>query len=528
MPSIGVWSDPVLEARLGDAVSLREPWAVVKRFSTLVRLCGSDHERQAAHYILEKLRSWDIPAYLHTPDLCISQPRRAELTVLGAARHPIACQAPFYSLSTGDAGVTGELVYVSGACFAGTGDLVVTGVAVPGKIVITEGLPIPAKVEALARRGARAALFIAPGERADVGRCIPKWGAPELADIDINLAVGAVGKSDGAALIELARSEGTAVTLKTWLDEGWWPCPVIEVRLPGTVWPDEFVLLHGHLDSWYEGAGDNASGDATLLEVARVLGANRDQLRRGVRILWWSGHAHGLYGGSAWYADTFAEDLDRYCVAHIHCDAPGRRWATAYEDVFRMRERQGAAEGAIHAPASQAGDQTVPDPYILLKDIKSYLTGVLRAANAPVLPLDYTDTAEEIAAAAERYDEASGGVANIAAVAEAARALQAGLERFSADLPPSPSPAQASQINAAIRRLGRILIPLCCSRTGPFAADPTIEASPLPDLALAPRLEALAPASHEYHVVLTHLRRGVNRALADLREAHDYIAGVCV
>ena len=31
------------------------------------------------------------------------------------------------------------------------------------------------------------------------------------------------------------------------------------------------MLLHGHYDSWDVGVGDNATGNATLLEIARVL-----------------------------------------------------------------------------------------------------------------------------------------------------------------------------------------------------------------------------------------------------------------
>ncbi len=57
------------------------------------------------------------------------------------------------------------------------------------------------------------------------------------------------------------------------------------------------MLVHGHLDSWGEGIGDNATGDATLLELARALHENRQNLARSVRIAWWSGHSHGRYAG---------------------------------------------------------------------------------------------------------------------------------------------------------------------------------------------------------------------------------------
>ena len=40
--------------------------------------------------------------------------------------------------------------------------------------------------------------------------------------------------------------------------------------------PDEFLLVHGHYDSWDVGIGDNATGDAVLLELARIFHGMRD------------------------------------------------------------------------------------------------------------------------------------------------------------------------------------------------------------------------------------------------------------
>src|SRR5688500_6613614 len=81
-----------------------------------------------------------------------------------------------------------------------------------------------------------------------------------------------------------------------------------------------FVMLTGHLDSWYLGAMDNATANATMLEVARLMAAQRTRLRRGVRVLFWSGHSHGRYSSSAWYADNFFVELDERCVAHVNAD----------------------------------------------------------------------------------------------------------------------------------------------------------------------------------------------------------------
>src|SRR5262249_25412173 len=155
-----------------------------------------------------------------------------------------------------------------------------------------------------------------------------------------------VNNPDGCALVALAERGGSA-TLVTRLEEGFFRQKVPVVEVPGASEPDKFVLVHGHYDSWDVGVGDNATGDATLLELARVLWKNRAHLRRSVRIAWWPGHSTGRYAGSTWYADAFAVDLDRNCVAQINCDSPGCRWATVFEDISWMPESEAYMQGVF-------------------------------------------------------------------------------------------------------------------------------------------------------------------------------------
>ena len=78
----------------------------------------------------------------------------------------------------------------------------------------------------------------------------------------------------------------------------------------------EYVLVGSHYDSWDYGVTDNATGNAAVLELARVL--SQKQLRRGVKIAWWPAHSNGRYAGSTWYCDEQFEDLDARCVALAH------------------------------------------------------------------------------------------------------------------------------------------------------------------------------------------------------------------
>ena len=81
------------------------------------------------------------------------------------------------------------------------------------------------------------------------------------------------------------------------------------VTFPGTVYPDEVVVLAGHLDSKSEtkpltgapGADDNATGAATLLEAVRLF---RDaHFQRTVQVIFFTGEELGMLGSQGYVKD---------------------------------------------------------------------------------------------------------------------------------------------------------------------------------------------------------------------------------
>jgi Zn-dependent M28 family amino/carboxypeptidase len=83
-------------------------------------------------------------------------------------------------------------------------------------------------------------------------------------------------------------------------------------ELPGTDLADEIVLIGGHFDSWHgaTGATDNATGNAAMMEVLRILKDAGLQPRRTIRIALWGAEEQGLIGSRA-YAEKYlgtAED----------------------------------------------------------------------------------------------------------------------------------------------------------------------------------------------------------------------------
>jgi cyclophilin family peptidyl-prolyl cis-trans isomerase len=72
--------------------------------------------------------------------------------------------------------------------------------------------------------------------------------------------------------------------------------------IPGTEYPDEYVILGGHLDGFdgASGAIDNASGATVAMEAARLILAAGGRPKRTIMVHLWAGEEYGLLGSAAW------------------------------------------------------------------------------------------------------------------------------------------------------------------------------------------------------------------------------------
>jgi aminopeptidase YwaD len=84
---------------------------------------------------------------------------------------------------------------------------------------------------------------------------------------------------------------------------------------------NEYILIGAHYDhmGWknensarvvYNGADDNASGTATIIEVGKLLMANREKLGRSIIIVAFDGEEAGLIGSTALTTDEYFRELD--------------------------------------------------------------------------------------------------------------------------------------------------------------------------------------------------------------------------
>lgn len=122
-----------------------------------------------------------------------------------------------------------------------------------------------------------------------------------------------VGELEGGAQVELEfQSENRFAP-------GPAPCTNVVADLVGSEFPDQYVIVGGHLDSWdgAEGAQDNGTGVCSTLEAARLLASLGVQPRRTIRFVLFGGEEQGLFG-SAGYVRMHAEELARISAVLVH------------------------------------------------------------------------------------------------------------------------------------------------------------------------------------------------------------------
>jgi N-acetylated-alpha-linked acidic dipeptidase len=112
------------------------------------------------------------------------------------------------------------------------------------------------------------------------------------------------------------------------LQFNWDTKPIYDVvaRIPGSTYPDEWIIRGNHHDAWVNGAEDPVSGAVALLEEARGLGTLLKQgwrPKRTVVLCFWDGEEEGLLGSTEW-AEAHQDELRKYGAVYINSDGNGR------------------------------------------------------------------------------------------------------------------------------------------------------------------------------------------------------------
>ena len=482
------------ERELIAAVSTERLMDATKTIAQWVRLSGTPEEARAFDWLESQLKAIGLKVTRYSFPALVSWPESASLRVTAAdgKTEEIACATHGFAASTPAEGLEGELVTVG----RGT-EAELSARDVRGKIVLVDGLAAPNRGLVVEAAGAAASIWIS-GQRLHERLMSPVWGTPtpETGHLLPRTPSISVKGVDGTRLKEAVQKGPARVKLVTRVFQGWKDIPVLTGDLaPAADGPEAqtFVMLSGHVDSWYYGAMDNGSANATMLEVVRLLAKRRSTLRRGLRVAFWSGHSHGRYAGSARYADHVWQDLHDHCVAHVNVDSTGGKGATVLTEGNSMAELRSFASEVIEAVAGQrlsprrfgrSGDQSfwghgIPallmtlseqppeaadpvlaalfrqisgghgksgglgswwhtpddtvdkiDPEFLRRDTVIYTLLAYRLCASAILPLDYLAVVEELQGLVGDLQAKAAGHFDLSQVAERLGDLESGVEKL--------------------------------------------------------------------------------------------------
>ena len=112
------------------------------------------------------------------------------------------------------------------------------------------------------------------------------------------------------------------------VESNWDIKPIYDVigRIPGSEFPDQWILRGNHHDAWVNGAEDPISGQVALLEEARSMGALLKQgwrPKRTILFCAWDGEEPGLLGSTEW-VETHQDELRKNAVMYVNSDSNGR------------------------------------------------------------------------------------------------------------------------------------------------------------------------------------------------------------
>ena len=562
----------------------------IRKISTEIptRLAGSEEGRRMAEYLREQMAGYGILAEVPEFDALVGFTGTAELRVLEPEKRVIQCNPFVHIANTTPAGIEGELVFV-----ASGGVDEYPGRDVRGKITLSElsySPPRQEKQRIAAENQSIAQIMINWGasdsKTLAYGSVKPPWGNPTPATLGDMPRIPSItiSRSDGEYLMDLCRKGRVRVWLRAESPEEWRRAQNTLGWVEGTEEPEKFLIFGGHMDSWGGGVTCNATGNFAVLEVVRALARHRGELKRSVRVGFWSCHETGTMVGSSWFVDHFWDDLDRHGIAYINVDSPGMKGTNRYAassslELARFHleaEKDILGEETQHKRLAHTGDQSfmsigIPslsgrteytaeqiagwhganlapwhhsdemtldkvDVPAMLKSMRVYAGYIVRLCNSPVLPLDHFGAARERKSHLEGLASLDGGHLDLARplryaeeLIHHARTLDERVNKIRREMEGAPSWKKHREVLLANRvqmKLSRILHPIDFSIANRYGFDHygfTALSSPIPCLYEIRRLKSLPRDSAEYRAWHTHLVQQVNRVSDALREASELI-----
>ncbi len=323
IPSYSTITQKIIDAAMKDSAVFERLTELVDRFPA--RISGSENLEKSIDWSMDEMKK-DGLENVHTHPVSVPNWKRgkeyAQLTA------PVKRNLPMLglggSIATPKTGIEAEV-----AVFSSLDDLKANPDRAKGKIVLinqpftTYGGTVAIRTQGAneaSRAGAVASLIRSV---ASFSMQTPHTGVMRYAD-DVKKIPHAAITTEDADWIARTIDRGETVKVKLYMEAETLPNAMsrnLMAEWRGSEFPDEVVVIGGHIDSWDVGQGamDDAGGCVVSWEVLRLLKELNLRPKRTIRVVFWTNEENGLEGGNV-YKDSVMTSINKH-VAAIESDA---------------------------------------------------------------------------------------------------------------------------------------------------------------------------------------------------------------
>lgn len=287
------------------------------------RLSGSENLEKSIDWIVEEMKKEGFDKVWTQPVKVPHWVRGNESIILNA---PIQRNLPMLglggSVGTPESGITGKVIVVNNY-----DELIVRSDEVQGNIVLfnvpfttygeTVNYRVNGAVEA-ARHGAIASLI---SSVASYSMQTPHTGTMRYQDGITKIPHAAITVED-AGMIQRFTERGEDVTVSIYMEAQTLPdadSRNVIAEITGSQFPDEIIVMGGHIDSWDVGQGamDDAGGCVAAWEALRLIKETGERPKRTIRVVLWTNEENGLRGANEYHRWVKEEEksLDNHVLA---------------------------------------------------------------------------------------------------------------------------------------------------------------------------------------------------------------------
>jgi hypothetical protein len=286
------------------------------------RLTGTANGAQAEHLADSLFRAGGLKQVAYFPFEAVAWQRRAvSVTVTGSDGPPVVLPSVALAMTPDSIHVSAELVDLGNGLAS---DVLAVGAALRGRIALinlqligavgsSENLHRSEKTALAIAGGAAGVLFVN-----HVDGHVLLTGTASVTSQPIRIPAACISGEDGRALRERAALDpGLHVTINMRNSNAPVVARNIIATIPGSKYPEEEIVVGGHLDSWdlATGATDNGLGSFSILDMARCFAALDLHPERTVRFVLFMGEEQGLLGSTA-----LVNELKRTGeLSHVKC-----------------------------------------------------------------------------------------------------------------------------------------------------------------------------------------------------------------